>query len=218
MQNSEQPITLMLVEDHHITRMGLRFALEQIADLQIVGEAGDGKEAVTKGLELKPNVILMDIGLPGISGIEASQAIKAQQPGVRIIMLTSHSLDQDVLAALAANCDGYCLKDVAADQLVTAIRAVHNGGIWLDPSIAKRVIRAFVDKKPVVPAAGGPALSDRELEVLTLVVDGLSNQEIAERLVLSAETVKTHMRHLMEKLAVSDRTQAAVKALRSGLV
>lgn len=214
----QKHIAIMLVEDHLITRMGLRFALEQVSDLKIVAEAEDGDNAVTTALQIKPNVILMDIGLPGINGIDAAQQIKSKEPAIRIVMLTSHNLDEDILAALAANCDGYCLKDVAADQLVNAIRTVNNGGIWLDPSIAKRVIRAFVEQKPAAAPVNSSTLSERELEVLTLVVEGLSNQQIAERLILSTETIKTHMRHLMEKLSVSDRTQAAVKALRTGLV
>lgn len=214
----QKQIAIMLVEDHLITRMGLRFALEQVSDIVVVAEAEDGNSSVTKALQVKPNVILMDIGLPGINGIDAAQQIKSKEPSIRIIMLTSHNLDEDILAALAANCDGYCLKDVAADQLVNAIRTVNNGGIWLDPSIAKRVIRAFVEQKPVAAPVNSSSLSERELEVLALVVEGLSNQQIAERLILSTETIKTHMRHLMEKLAVSDRTQAAVKALRNGLV
>lgn len=215
---SAKQIAIMLVEDHLITRMGLRFALEQVNDFKVVAEAADGDSAVTIALQVKPNVILMDIGLPGLSGIDAAQKIKADDATIGIIMLTSHSLDEDVLAALAANCNGYCLKDLAANQLVNAIRTVHNGGIWLDPSIAKRVIKAFIEQKPAPIPANSSTLTERELEVLTLVVEGLSNQEIAEKLVLSTETIKTHMRHLMEKLSVSDRTQAAVKALRTGLV
>ncbi|MBP6746024.1 response regulator transcription factor [bacterium] len=214
----QKQIAIMLVEDHLITRMGLRFALEQVRDLIVVAEAADGNIAVTTALQVKPNVILMDIGLPGLNGIEAAKQIKAKDGTIGIVMLTSHSLDEDILAALAANCDGYCLKDVAADQLVNAIRTVHNGGIWLDPAIAKRVIKTFVEQKPITTPVNSSTLTDRELEVLTLVVEGLSNQEIAERLILSTETIKTHMRHLMEKLSVSDRTQAAVKALRTGLV
>ncbi len=214
----QKQIAIMLVEDHLITRMGLRFALEQVRDLIVVAEAADGNIAVTTALQVKPNVILMDIGLPGLNGIEAAKRIKAKDATIGIVMLTSHSLDEDILAALAANCDGYCLKDVAADQLVNAIRTVHNGGIWLDPAIAKRVIKTFVEQKPITTPVNNSTLTDRELEVLTLVVEGLSNQEIAERLILSTETIKTHMRHLMEKLSVSDRTQAAVKALRTGLV
>lgn len=214
----QKQISIMLVEDHQITRMGLRFALEQISDIKVVAEAEDGNSAVTTALQVKPNVILMDIGLPGLNGIDAAQQIKAKDATIGIVMLTSHSLDEDILAALAANCDGYCLKDVAADQLINAIRTVNRGGIWLDPSIAKRVIRAFVEQKPLSTPVSSCTLTERELEVLALVVEGLSNQEIAERLILSTETIKTHMRHLMEKLSVSDRTQAAVKALRTGLV
>ena len=214
----QSQISIMLVEDHLITRMGLRFALEQVGDLKVIAEAEDGNNAVSTAIRVKPNVILMDIGLPGLNGIDAAQQIKAKDATIRIVMLTSHSLDEDILAALAANCDGYCLKDVAADQLVNAIRTVHNGGIWLDPAIAKRVIRPYIEQKPVTTPVNNSTLTERELEVLTLVVEGLSNQEIAERLILSTETIKTHMRHLMEKLSVSDRTQAAVKALRTGLV
>lgn len=214
------PINIMLVEDHQITRIGLRFSLEQVADFKIVAEAEDGTGAVERALEFRPDVILMDIGLPFLSGIDAAREIKCKLPECRILMLTSHEMDEDVLAALAAKCDGYCLKDVGSEQLVTAIRAVNGGGIWLDPAIAKRVIKVYVEQKPAAAPLQVPAvaLSERELEVLALVVEGLTNQEIAERLVVSTETVKTHMRHLMEKLAVSDRTQAAVKALRSGLV
>lgn len=215
-----QPIKIMLVEDHQITRIGLRFSLEKVVGFTIVAEAADGSTAVRKALEVRPAVILMDIGLPRLSGIDAAREIKSQAPECRILMLTSSETDEDVLAALAAKCDGYCLKDVGSDQLVTAIRAVNGGGIWLDPAIAKRVIKSYVQNQSASAPKAVPAvaLSDRELEVLALVVEGLTNQEIAEKLVVSTETVKTHMRHLMEKLAVSDRTQAAVKALRNGLI
>ena len=211
----------MLVEDHEITRIGLRLSLEQVPDFHVVAEAEDGVHAVNLALVQRPAVILMDIGLPVLNGIDAVREIKAQMPSARILMLTSHGLDEDVLAALAANCDGYCLKDIAFEQLVTAIRAVHGGGIWLDPAIARRVIKVYVEHQPSPAAVQNPsgiALSERELEVLALVVDGMTNQEIADKLIVSTETVKTHMRHLMEKLAVSDRTQAAVKALRNGLI
>lgn len=212
-----KPIRIMVVEDHHITRLGLRLALEQVPGFEIVAESADGKSAIASALEVMPDVILMDIGLPGVSGIDAVREIKAKEPGIRILMLTSHDREEDVLAALTANCDGYCLKDVAAHQLITAITAVHNGAVWLDPQIATRIIRVYIEHQPI-PRTPKIVLSDREMEVLTLVVDGLTNQEIADKLVVSPETVKTHMRHLMEKLSVSDRTQAAVKALRDGLV
>lgn len=206
-------IKIMLVEDHQITRIGLRCSLEVIEDFEIIAEAEDGKLAVAKAQELHPDVILMDIGLPGLSGIEAVKAIK-------ILMLTSHERSEDVYAALSVDCDGYCLKDIDTVQLSAAIRAVHSGGVWLDPGIAKHVVKGHLKVGPAKEkdSSNDAGLSERELEVLSLVVEGMSNQEIADRLFVSAETVKTHMRHLMEKLAVSDRTQAAVKALREGLV
>jgi len=218
---------LLLVEDHVITRTGLRLALEQEDTFDILGEAADGNSAVKLALELRPDVILMDIGLPGgINGIEAAKAIKKELPGCRIVMVTSHDMQEDVIAALAANCDGYCLKDIDGAQLSRAIFSVYNGAIWLDPTIAKKLIKVYVDQpaaKTTVASGGASAptasvLSDRELEVLSFVVDGLTNQEIATRLTVSPETVKTHMRHIMEKLSVSDRTQAAVRALRDGLI
>jgi DNA-binding NarL/FixJ family response regulator len=224
-QETEQTINILIAEDHEITRVGLKLTLNHIAGFNVLGEAEDGKEAVAKVKELKPNVVLMDIGLPMLDGIAATCQIKEQVPGTRVIMLTSHDNDRDIFAALAAGADGYCLKEVSGTQLVMAIRAVADGVAWLDPGIASRVLRACVTASP--PASGDEAaaktpvaspLSQRELDVLRLVVEGLSNQEIADRLILSVETVKTHMRHIMEKLAVSDRTQAAVKAMREGLV
>jgi two-component system, NarL family, response regulator LiaR len=214
------PITILIVEDQLIARLGLRLILEQVGDFKIVGEAEDGHTAVTSALELAPSVVLMDIVLPGIDGIEATKQIKAGAPGVRVLMLTSHERDDDVFAALGAGADGYCLKTVSAEQLVLAIRAVADGVAWLDAGIARRVLQGSL-KSTSAPSPAQKskfALSQRELEVLQLIVDGMSNQEIADRLVLSSETIKTHIRHIMEKLTVSDRTQAAVKALREGLI
>jgi DNA-binding NarL/FixJ family response regulator len=219
-------INIFIAEDHEITRVGLKLTLEHIPGFKVVGEAEDGKGTVRKVAELKPNVVLMDIGLPLMDGIDATFKIKEEVPGTKVIMLTSHDNDKDIFAALGAGADGYCLKEVSGNQLVMAIRAVADGVAWLDPGIASRVLRACVSGTAANASADAAAknsanlspLSQRELDVLRLVVDGLSNQEIADRLVLSVETVKTHMRHIMEKLAVSDRTQAAVKAMREGLV
>ena len=227
METADTPtIDIFIAEDHEITRVGLKLTLEHIAGFRVVGEAEDGKGAVKKVVELKPHVVLMDIGLPLMDGIDATCRIKAEAPGTRVIMLTSHDNDRDIFAALGAGADGYCLKEVSGAQLVMAIRAVADGVAWLDPGVASRVLRACATVAPAGHAEDGAAkpapspspLSQRELDVLRLVVDGLSNQEIADRLILSVETVKTHMRHIMEKLAVSDRTQAAVKAMREGLV
>ncbi|CAN5587185.1 response regulator transcription factor [soil metagenome] len=220
-------IKILIVEDHEFTRMGLKLSLEQIAGLKIVGEASDGAEGLKKVLELKPEVVLMDIEMPNMDGIEATKQIKEQAPDVRVIMLTSHKSDQTIFAALSAGANGYCLKNIAPQQLSTVIKMVADGAVWLDPGIANRVLSAYSlpDAQPAVVTKVPPKapktnirLSPRETEVLRLVADGLSNQKIAERLGLGLETVKTHMRHIMEKLAVSDRTEAAVKAMKQGIV
>jgi DNA-binding NarL/FixJ family response regulator len=170
----------------------------------------------------------MDIDLPVMDGIEATKQIKEQAPDVRVIMLTSHKRDQTIFAALSAGASGYCLKNISPHQLATVIKMVADGAVWLDPGIANRVLSAYtlpahqqlaaVTKAPVTTQKSTVSLSPRETEVLRLVADGLSNQKIAERLGLGLETVKTHMRHIMEKLAVSDRTEAAVKAMKQGIV
>lgn len=225
-----EPVNVVVVEDHEITRMGLRLTLNQTEGIRIVGEASDGRQGLTVVSQLKPHVVLMDIGLPFVDGIEATVNIKKTLPQTRIIMLTSHDSDSDIFAALGAGADGYCLKETPTAQLALAIRTVADGAAWLDPAIASRVLRASVmaglpagnnkpaDRDDNKSSAGIARLSQREIEVLKLVVEGLSNQQIADRLVVSVETVKTHMRRLMEKLAVSDRTQAAVKALREGIL
>jgi DNA-binding NarL/FixJ family response regulator len=221
-------IDIFIAEDYEITRVGLRLTLAHVADFNVVGEAEDGLTAVDMVVKLKPHVVLMDIGLPGLDGIDATHRIKEESPDTRIIILTSHDSDRDVFAALGAGADGYCLKEVSSVHLASAIRAVADGVAWLDPAVAKRVLQASVtnapkpvsinDAKSAKPPATNSPLSQRELDVLLLVVEGNSNQEIADKLILSVETVKTHMRHIMEKLCVSDRTQAAVKAMREGLV
>jgi NarL family two-component system response regulator LiaR len=226
MDDVEAPkISIFIAEDHEITRVGLRLTLENVPGFSVVGEAADGKTTVKKVAELKPQIVLMDIGLPLMDGIDATTKIKQEVPGTRVIMLTSHDHDRDIFAALGAGADGYCLKEVSGSQLVMAIRAVADGVAWLAPGVAGRVLRACASASPAPgteasakPSTLASPLSQRELEVLKLVVEGLSNQEIADKLILSVETVKTHMRHIMEKLAVSDRTQAAVKAMREGLV
>lgn len=211
--SSDKTIKILIVEDHEITRLGVKAALERIGGFIVIAEAEDGNSAVAKALAEKPDVVLMDIGLPALNGIDATRQIKESVPDVGVIVLTSHEGDQDIFAAFGAGADGYCVKDLPSDQLVMAIRSVHAGAGWIDPRIATRVLRAQASQQPA-----DPPLSQRELEVLRLLVDGLSNQQMADRLCLSIETVRTHVRHITEKMAVSDRTQAAVKALRKGLV
>lgn len=234
-------IRILLVEDHQLTRIGLRTVLGRTDDLKVIGEAENGEEAVRKAGELKPDVVLMDVGMPVMDGIEAVNQIRERYPEINTIMLTSHDNEQDILASLSAGACGYCLKDVESDRLYTAIRAVNGGDIWLDSTIASRVMKIQQSRmlqqeqggspsvtQPASTAGGAKpqpqmpplpdALSPREMEVLSLMVDGLSNQEIADRLIISLATAKTHVRNILNKLAVDDRTQAAVQAMRRGLV
>ncbi|MBY0357290.1 MAG: response regulator transcription factor [Candidatus Obscuribacterales bacterium] len=233
-------IRILLVEDHLLTRIGLKTVIERAADLCVVGEAEDGEQAIAKAQELKPNLILMDVGMPVMDGIEASKRIKELLPAVEIVMLTSHDSERDIFASLSAGASGYCLKDVAPERLYMAIRSVNAGDLWLDATIASKVLCQYTNDMAKVNASeqvqefnpqaketgalakaqqGLPEpLSARELEVLGLVVEGLSNQEIADRLIISLATAKTHVRNILNKLAVDDRTQAAVHAMRRGLV
>lgn len=220
---SEPAISVLLVEDHALTRAGMQLAFKNTNEIKIVGEAVNGKQAVELAQSLAPNVVLMDIGLPLMDGIAATKAIKQSLPNTRVMMLTSHSDDADLFSAFSSGADGYCLKDVESAALINAVRAVAAGAAWLDPAIAGRVLAASTSR--VRPVTGGNSrpgpsveITEREHDVLTLLVEGLSNSQIAERLSVSAETVKSHVSHILEKLNVSDRTQAAVKALRAGLV
>jgi DNA-binding NarL/FixJ family response regulator len=221
----EHTITTLLVEDHEITRLGMKTLLHQMKEIDIVGEAASGTTAVSTAQELHPDLVLMDIGLPGMDGIEATRIIK-QSLNSKVVMLTSHDNVDDILAGLSAGADAYCLKTITSSQLATAIHSVMDGAVWLDPKIAKQVVNLITTgakQSSAPPERTSPAnnpfkLSEREYKVLCLLVEGKSNQQMADALYLSTETVKTHMRHLMEKLSVSDRTQAAVKAIRSGIV
>ena len=240
MQNGYENTTeikVVLVEDHLLTRIGLRTVLERTADIKVVGEAENGAIAVQLVRELRPDVVLMDVGMPIVDGIEATRQICSENPAQRIIMLTSHDGEQEILAALSAGAGGYCLKDVAPDRLYTAVRSIYNGDVWLDSAIAYKVLGHYAAQKnidirdPAERAADQNGkttenellslpepLSNRELEVLKLLVDGRSNQQIANHLVISLATAKTHVRNILNKLAVDDRTQAAVHAMRRGLV
>ncbi|HEY9789222.1 MAG TPA: response regulator transcription factor [Candidatus Obscuribacterales bacterium] len=213
-----QRIKVLIVEDHEIVRMGIRLTLEQAGPFQIISEAADGNEAVEKALNLKPDVVLMDIGLPILSGIDAVRLIKEKLPQMKVLMITSHEDDDAVFAALSAGADGYCLKNILPPQLSMAIQSVLSGASWLDPGIAKRVFAIQQSKasEQMPKNIGKVGLTARELEVLALIVEGLNNQQIAEKLQIGSETVKTHVSHVMQKMVVADRTQAAVKALKDG--
>jgi DNA-binding NarL/FixJ family response regulator len=218
------PIRILIVDDHPLSRIGLKYLLEEANDMEIVGEAMNGEEAVSIIDHCNPNVILMDVGMPVMDGIRAAKIILEKNANVRVIMLTSHDSEEDIFASLAAGASGYCLKDVNQNRLFTAIRSVFAGDLWLDTAIAGKVVSAIASSRLTWSAShqgqpnSGDTLSHRELEVLNLLVEGLSNQQIADRLIIGLETVKTHIKHILDKLAVSDRTQAAIKALRDGIV
>ncbi|MBL1176219.1 response regulator [Pantanalinema sp. GBBB05] len=208
-------LRLLLVEDDPMMQLGLEQSLEDYPHLKIVGQASDGYMAVEAAQRLKPDIVVMDIGLPRQDGIAATQQIKAALPEVRVVMLTSHTTENEVIAALSSGADAYCIKGTNVDRLIAAIAAAQEGATYLDPQIARRVIDHL--KAPATAPTVGQ-LSQREMEVLKLMVEGYSNPEIAAALYLSPNTVKTHIRGIMNKLAVDDRVQAAVVALRAGLV
>ncbi|MBF1999873.1 MAG: response regulator transcription factor [Synechococcales cyanobacterium C42_A2020_086] len=209
-----QSLRILLVEDDPIMQLGLEHFFEDDPRCCLVGHAADGYSGVELALQLRPDLVVMDIGLPQLDGILATQQIKTQHPQIRIVMLTSHTTDQEMIAALASGADAYCVKGRHLDSLKRAIASAHEGAIYLDPQIARRVL----DRLKPMPQGNHQLLSQRELQVLKLIVEGKTNPEIAAILYVSLSTVKAHVRAIMDKLAVDDRVQAAVMALRSGLV
>ena len=208
MNPTSPPIRLLLVDDHAIVRLGLRALLAAFPDLEIVAEAEDAASALTEWRKHKPDVTLMDVRLPGESGVAALALIRAEFPAARVLMLTTYDQEEDIYRAAKAGAAGYLLKDVKPADLAEAIRAVRAGGDWFPPAIARKLQERSVT----------PTLSPRELEVLALVAKGLSNREIARILEISEHTIKIHVRHLLEKIGASDRTEAVAEALRRGLV
>lgn len=212
---STTPVRILIVEDDPMMQLGLEQTLGQQPGLTLVGVVEDGLRAVESAKQLQPDLIVMDIGLPRLDGIAATQQIKQSMADVRVVMLTSHTTENEVVAALASGADAYCVKGASVERLLAAIHAAQDGATYLDPQVARRVMDHL---RPPAPETNIGQLSQRELEVLQLMVEGLSNPEIGERLYLSPNTVKTHIRGIMNKLAVDDRVQAAVVALRAGLV
>lgn len=209
-------IRILIVEDDPMMQLGLEQSLSAQPNYTLVGQAEDGYLGVEAALRLKPDVVVMDIGLPRKDGIAATQEIKAALPDVRVVMLTSHTAETEIIAALSSGADAYCVKGASVDRLLSAVAAASVGATYLDPLIARRVIEHL--KPPSTSNDNIAQLSPRELEVLKLMVEGKSNPEIGAALYLSTNTVKTHVRGIMNKLSVDDRVQAAVVALRNGLV
>jgi DNA-binding NarL/FixJ family response regulator len=209
------PLRVLIVEDDPMMQLGLEQSLASHPQISIVGQAEDGYMGVEAAKTLNPDLIVMDIGLPRLDGIAATQEIKTALPEVRVVILTSHTTEREIIASLSSGADAYCIKGASVERLLKAIAAAAEGATYLDPQIGRQVLKHLTPPSPTGNLAN---LSPRELEVLKLIVEGYSNPEIAAKLYLSANTVKTHVRGIMNKLAVDDRVQAAVVALRSGLV
>ncbi|MFE3638627.1 response regulator transcription factor [Streptomyces cellostaticus] len=207
------PIRVLLVDDHQVVRRGLRTFLEVQDDIEVVGEAADGAEGVARAEELRPDVVLMDVKMPGTDGIEALRRLRGLDNPARVLIVTSFTEQRTVVPALRAGAAGYLYKDVDPDALAGAIRSVHAGHVLLQPEVAD----ALLSQDEVGSGQGrAGALTDREREVLGLIADGRSNREIARALVLSEKTVKTHVSNILMKLDLADRTQAALWAVRHG--
>jgi DNA-binding NarL/FixJ family response regulator len=210
-------IKILLADDHVVVREGTRELLERESDMEVVAEAGDGEEAVRLTAQWCPDVAIMDIAMPKLNGIEATRRIKATCPATAVLVLTAYDDDQYVFALLEGGAAGYLLKNVRADELVRAVRAVYAGESVLHPTIARKVLNRFAAPVPShVKESVLDHLSDRELEVLKLAARGMTNQEIADELVLSIRTVQTHLSNIFGKMGVGSRTEAVLQALRKG--
>ena len=217
MENGQDNIRILLAEDHVIVREGTRELLQHQSDMEVVGEASDGEEAVTLAKQLKPDVIVMDIAMPKLNGIEATKKIKKFRPATAVLILTAYDTDQYIMALLEAGAAGYLLKSVRGNQLIDAIRAVYAGESVLQPSTTRRVIeqlKARASGEEEIP--NFLPLSDREMEVLRLSARGVSNKEIAETLFLSNRTVQSHLSNIFRKLIVASRTEAVLFGLKRG--
>ncbi|MFN8467168.1 MAG: response regulator transcription factor [Caldilineaceae bacterium] len=214
-QSSVASIRVLVVDDHAIVRKGIRALLSEAGGFEVVGEADNGQVAVLRAQETAPDVVLMDLLMPGMDGIEATRQIASRQPQTRVLVLTSFAADNKVFPAIKAGAVGYLLKDSSPDELVRAIRQVHRGEPSLHPTIARKLLQEIARPAELQPAP--EALTDREMTVLRLIAQGLSNQEIADRIAVSDATVRAHVSRILGKLHLASRTQAALYAVREGL-
>ncbi|WP_432827728.1 response regulator [Dactylosporangium sp. CA-092794] len=209
---TQPPIRLLIVDDHPIVRDGLRGAFAGTAEFEVVGVAADGAAAVARAVELRPDVVLMDLRMPGVDGAEAIRRLRLRAPAVRVLVLTTFDTDSDVLPAIEAGATGYLLKDAPVEDLLRAVRSAARGESVLAPAVAGRLMGRVRR-----PASGG-TLSQRELQVLKLIADGATNREAATKLLISEASIKTHLLHIYDKLGVRDRAGAVAEAFRRGLV
>ena len=212
-------ITVLLAEDHTIVRKGLRSLLESRADMKVVGEAENGREAIDRVEELRPDVVVMDIGMPGLNGLEATRRIKKRFGDVQVLILTVHTGEEYILQILRAGASGYLVKQAAPAELISAIQAVHRGEAFLSPSISKKVLEDYVQRAGATAQRDSfERLTDREREVLQLIAEAYSTREIAEQLHISIKTAETHRAHLMEKLSLHSTAELTRYAIRKGVV
>jgi DNA-binding NarL/FixJ family response regulator len=220
-QEGEQDrLKVLIVDDHALFRRGLQMVLDGEPDLQVVGEAGDGNQAIERAQELMPDVVLMDVRMPRRSGIEATRELRRLLPHVQIIMLTVSDEEADLYEAIKAGASGYLLKEIATDEVPEAIRSVVAGQSRISPAMASKLLNEFaaMSRRPGSPGFTGPNLTDRELEVLRLVATGLNNRDISKQLFISENTVKNHVRNILDKLHLHSRMEAVVYAVRENLV
>ena len=211
-------IRVLLADDHTVVRAGIRTLLENEPDIAVIGEAADGLEAVCKVRELQPDVVVMDITMPRMDGLKATREVAKHAPAVRVVILTMHDDEEYFFDVLNAGAMGYVLKNAAPTDLVTAIRAVYEGNVFLYPSVAKLLVQDFVRRSTADDRSASDRLTDREREVLRLIAEGRTNQEIADTLVLSVNTVQVHRAHIMEKLNLHNRTELVKYAIKKGLI
>jgi len=224
--NTKEKIKILIIEDHTLTRFGLKTAFEAYDNVCLTGEADNGEAGLKLSIELEPDIVIMDIGLPDMDGIETAKAIRESNKAVKVIILTSHNDEKQIWASFAAGANAYCLKDIEPERLMQVIESVNEGALWFDPAIASMVLKILTAQHTI--SSSGMivelenvekiSLTDRENEVLKLIVEGFGNSEIAEKLFVSIHTVKAHVCNILQKLSVEDRTQAAIKALKDGLV
>ena len=223
-QTEKETISVIIIEDFKLTRVGLRCALNSNADINVVAESDNATDGLALIERHMPNVVLMDLGLAGMNGIEATVKVREINPNIKIIALTSHDREEEVISALSAGAMAYCLKDIDPSKLADVIRDVKNGVCWLDPVIARKVLDAFPKQETLGilhdknSEEGRVPLTEREYEVLKHLVEGKSNTEIAKELIVSVHTAKAHVCSILQKMCVNDRVQAAVKAVKEGLV